>query len=278
MINDENRNEYGTTINIDIPQQLGNELHWNNSANVLCNYMKEPEYLEKVLENRAIIPRYVIEPVEYLGLNGIKNICFPMTCFCDIPLSKVSRHMSRYGNYGIGLDKECLMKKYKIQPVHYVNCESLLAKDYCDAFHQALETKVDGNLGTLVNYLSSSLMFMKPIWGLEPDCKENKKVYTYQDECEWRYIPANKFPDNINLILKQHETTEAGKRVYSKVLENHKECWLQFEWSEVLYIMVPDDVAVKRIINKIKDLNIVGDEMDLLISKIEVSNRFAENM
>ena len=48
--------------------ELGNTLRWNNSSNVLCNYMKKQEYLDMVLQNFAIIPRYVIEPLDYLDL------------------------------------------------------------------------------------------------------------------------------------------------------------------------------------------------------------------
>ena len=56
---------------------LVNKLHWSNSANVLCNYMKEQRYLDLVLRNQAIIPRYVMEPIGYLGLGELKTICFP---------------------------------------------------------------------------------------------------------------------------------------------------------------------------------------------------------
>ena len=80
--------------------------------------MKEPAFLDKILINRAIIPRYVMEPLEYLDIKELSLICFPMTCFCDIPFSKVSTHMSRYGEYGIGLDKEAVLKNYGIQPIH----------------------------------------------------------------------------------------------------------------------------------------------------------------
>lgn len=106
--------------------EITDRLHWNISSNVLCNYMKEQEYLDLILQNRAIIPRYVIEPIAYLGLGNFKNICFPMTCFCDIPFSKVSSHMSRYGGYGIGLDKETVLNKYRIQPIQYINTKSPL--------------------------------------------------------------------------------------------------------------------------------------------------------
>ena len=98
--------------------ELEHQLHWNNSSNVLCNYMKEPAFLDKILINRAIIPRYVMEPLEYLDIKELSLICFPMTCFCDIPFSKVSNHMSRYVEYGICLYKEAVLKNYVIQIIH----------------------------------------------------------------------------------------------------------------------------------------------------------------
>lgn len=59
--------------------ELEKTLHWNNSSNVLCNYMKKQEYLDMVLRNKEIIPRYVIEPVEYLRTGEIKKICKRMS-------------------------------------------------------------------------------------------------------------------------------------------------------------------------------------------------------
>lgn len=126
MVNSLNKCFYNKDIKVD----LGNVLHWNNSSNVLCNYMKKQEYLDRIIKNQAIIPRYVIEPIEYLKLKDLKKICFPMTCFCDIPFSKVSTHMSHYGEYGIGLDKEAVLKRYRIQPIHYINDNSPLTDDF----------------------------------------------------------------------------------------------------------------------------------------------------
>lgn len=58
--------------------KLPDRLKWNNSANILCNYMREPEFLEMILKNQAIIPRYVIEPLDYLRIEGLHKIAFPM--------------------------------------------------------------------------------------------------------------------------------------------------------------------------------------------------------
>ena len=72
------------------------------SANVIFNFMTKPEYLEEILEKKAIIPRYCKENLEYLNIhNG--DINFPeamvlQKCFCDIPFHK-------------------LMKKFNLNPV-----------------------------------------------------------------------------------------------------------------------------------------------------------------
>lgn len=261
-----------------IKAELGNSLHWNNSSNVLCNYMKEQDYLNQILQNTAIIPRYVMEPLDYLNLKDIRKICFPMTCFCDIPFSKVSTHMSRYGEYGIGLDKQTLLNKYRVQPIHYINENSPLADDFREAFEASLSETFTGAASTLSGYLASSLMYMKPISGLIDNEDGVEDSYVFQDECEWRYIPADNFPSNLHLILKQQETTETARNKYSDVLKNHRECWLKFNWEDVRYIIVPDEAAVKNTIATIQSLEMDELGKNLLISKIEISKRFSDNM
>ena len=211
-----------------VTPKLKDKLHWNNSSNVLCNYMKKPEYLYLILKNSAIIPRYVMEPLDYLDLGDFKKICFPMTCFCDIPFSKVSTHMSRYGKYGIGLDKAAVLDKYRIQPIHYINEKSPLADDFKEAFQVAVKEKLSETAKRLADYLASTLMYMKPIWGWELNENSDMIQRVYQDECEWRYIPSDSFPKELHLILSQNETTEKGKEKYSNVLERHDECWLNY--------------------------------------------------
>ena len=93
-----------------------------------------------------------------------------------------------------------------------------------------------------------------------------------------REFNYDNFPKELHLILLPQETSEKGKNEYSKTLANHKECWLCFEWSEVRYIMVPDESAAKRTIDTILSLNIGEDEKYLLISKMEISKKFSENM
>ena len=189
--------------------EITDRLHWNISSNVLCNYMKEQEYLDMILQNRAIIPRYVIEPIEYLGLGNYKKICFPMTCFCDIPFSKVSSHMSRYGGYGIGLDKETVLNKYRIQPIQYINNKSPLADDFKQAFLTYLESEreIDGLHKVLSDYLISALVYMKPVWGYETDNNGNLKNYIYQSGVV--YITDK--PDRTWTLKQKYMTKEQVK-------------------------------------------------------------------
>ena len=261
-----------------ITTDLGSSLHWNNSSNVLCNYMKKQEYLDQILLNAAIIPRYVMEPLDYLNLKDVRKICFPMTCFCDIPFSKVSTHMSHYGEYGIGLDKQTVLNRYRVQPIHYINGNSPLADDFREAFQASLCSDFPDEASKLSDFLTSSLMYMKPISGLVDNKDGGKDAYVYQDECEWRYVPSDNFPGSLHLILKQKETTITAQKMYSDVLRNHEECWLKFEWKDVRYIIVPDEAAVKNTIATIRTLEINEPDKDGLISKIEISRHFSDNM
>ena len=167
--------------------ELEQNLHWHNSSNVLCNYMREPEYLIKILKNQAIIPRYVTEPLDYLKVDGLKRIAFPMTCFCDIPFSKVGNHMTSYGGYGIALDKNKVIRNNRIQPIHYMNPASPLVADFKEAFNANYNVgkKAHKEDEVLLNYLLSTLLYMKPISNLVE--KNGKyKMYIFQDEFELR--------------------------------------------------------------------------------------------
>lgn len=254
-------------------------LHWRNSANVLCNYMKKPEYLKEILKNQAIIPRYVVEPLDYLEIEGLYQIVFPMTCFCDIPFSKVGSHMTRYGRYGIAFDKQQMIKKFRIQPIHYINPKSPLANDFREAFakYYRKEKCVNSDDKVLLDYILSTLLYMKPIFGLEKIERE-QKTYIFQDECEWRFIPSSNFLQKNSLPIVENQISEKAKNAYSKMLKCYPETWICYDWDDIKYIIVPDELALIEIIELINELPLEEVTRYLLISKIEISNRFEEDL
>lgn len=124
---------------------------WNTNAAFLCNYMKEISFLKDKIRRRALVPRYVQEPVGYLGIPEISRIALPMICFCDIPFSKVRIHISQYGQYGIAFDKSKIIKK-GLQPIHYISDESPLRDDFRSAFHCCMNDSIKKELEPLADF------------------------------------------------------------------------------------------------------------------------------
>lgn len=66
------------------------------SANTLFHFMKKVEYLEEILEKKAIVPRYCKEDLEYLNIEDGKNSFIEafvlQKCFCDIPFHKLTEN------------------------------------------------------------------------------------------------------------------------------------------------------------------------------------------
>ena len=99
-----------------------------------------------------------------------------------------------------------------------------------------------------------------------------------KDECEWRYIPDCKSISSIPLIINDNKITEKRKNTYSDVLEKHTETWVKFDWKDLIHIVVPDEVALQTIIDAIMELPLDNEKKYILISKIQISNRFTEDL
>ncbi len=157
-------------IQLEDDSQLKTEVIFarpEQSANVLFNFMSKLDYLKTILLNKAVIPRYYEETVEYLDIEGLKRIAFPMTCFCDIHLNKLVPHMEFYGSFGIGLNKEWGINE-GIQPIHYINNFSYLRNDFSSIFSNSLSTSDEEReyIQSYNNYLLINLVFMKPLDGI----------------------------------------------------------------------------------------------------------------
>ncbi|WP_306687751.1 abortive infection system antitoxin AbiGi family protein [bacterium 19MO03SA05] len=85
-------------------------------SHTLFHFTKNIEFLKDILVN-GFWPRYCIEDT---GWYGGYRIAYPMVCFCDIPLSRVSDHVDFYGNYGIGVTREWAQSN-GLSPVMYIN-------------------------------------------------------------------------------------------------------------------------------------------------------------
>ncbi|MBR4513624.1 MAG: hypothetical protein IKO61_01875 [Lachnospiraceae bacterium] len=258
---------------------IPSEITWNTNSDSLCNYMKEIEFLKSKLKDKAVIPRYVSEDLEYLEIPGLSRIAFPMICFCDIPFSKIRIHIKKYGSYGIAFDKSRILKKYGIQPIHYISNKSPIKYDFKEAYLCSMEIDEQNHkIAPLKDYLLSTVAFMKPVFGLE-QCEDGRRDYIFQNENEWRYVPAEKdIPTEMDYVMLNEYVSDNTIKYYSGELEKQKKVWMNFEWEDIKYIIVPNEKDAMEMISYIKELEINEEEKDVLVSKIEVTDRFLEDV
>lgn len=196
------------------------------SANTLFNFMDRFVYLETILQTKAIIPRYCIEDIEYLGIETkevkFKKIAVLQKCFCDLSIvnltkkfylkgigeeydllsseekenvSKNNTHPKFYGEFAIGLSK-VWGEENKLHPIHYINEKSTYIKEYRELFNIFIE---DDNIkDEYIKDILNRISFMKPIRGImgRSIMREGIDSYTtinflknFHDEKEWRYVP-----------------------------------------------------------------------------------------
>lgn len=235
------------------------------SANTLFNFMRKRSYLKKILANMAIIPRYVDEDIHYLGLSA-GNLAIPMTCFCDINMQRIKWHTKKYGKYGIAFHKDWSIQK-GIQPIHYINPNSFLIREYRDSFISAEKySGDDSEIGKLQDYLLCHLAFMKPLYGeiSSPFCQN------FHDEREWRYVPNMvDISSELPPILWGKRDNATSRAEFNKGLKNCNSSWLKFQCENVRYILLPSEKEFKPIMSYIRSLkNISEDDKFLLCSKM----------
>ena len=238
------------------------------SANTLFRFFKKPEYLFEALKRRAMIPRYYGENVDYLDI-GLHQIAYPMICFCDITVHRLGDHMSLYGGYGIAFSKEWGIEK-GIQPLEYINKNSILCKDFSAAFTAAMQAEEES---PAVDFLLTQMLYMKPIEGTMPrDKGEIKKNFT--DECEWRYVP---YVSALGLPPAVTDSEIAGVGVLNATLSDNECCWLQYDYTDVKYIILQNEEDFAALCNVIDE--VVDDEgiKRKLISKVILWNEAKED-
>lgn len=196
------------------------------SANTLFHFMKKPEYLKNILLEKAIVPRYCKEDLEYLNIKAgdekFVEAFVLQKCFCDIPFHKLveaftampvgdnydrlsdkekSRvpekytHSDFYGEYAIAFSKKW-GETNNLQPIHYLNECSQYSADLSEVINQTL------NLEDVPDIFSDDILnricFIKPLRGI---MKRNHKTSegveieiefqkNFHDEQEWRYVPT----------------------------------------------------------------------------------------
>ncbi len=240
-------------------------------ADTLFTFTSHVDYLITTIKNGMVSPRYCVEDIGYLKINGIKKMAYPMNCFCDINMHKLDAHLSWYGYYGLAFSKEWGMDN-KIQPIQYVNPDSELCKDFSKAFSAALKVdpkKQSAAQFKMKSYLLHQLMYLKPYSGMFENRNTKKKTRKcFTDECEWRFIPDVTVAGFQQVYYDQDIINAGGLVDISNAMSGILPISLPFEYSDIKYIIVKDRTDFVKLTKAVTELRLSENSERELISKI----------
>lgn len=260
-------------------------------------FTRDYELLRKILRD-GIIPNYCEEDLSFESTSFYVGI--PMASFCDIPITLLDEHTSRYGNYGIALSKEWAIQQ-GITPVMYVANDVVLKSVYhhyhenqkiidwyyreggqpgitpegdilrllsVSEYEKFLERREEHAINThIIGYLKKYMgeYKSKPINNYEEN--EWRFLVPDEDETKWYWRKQDyegwRFPNNDRSVPKPAPR------------ESLKKHTLLFSDSDIRYILLKDDEFKSRMIEFIKQTKTIGgneitndDQRDDLICKL----------
>jgi hypothetical protein len=246
------------------------------SSNTYFHFTKY-NYLLGILQNN-FIPHYCTEKV-YTTDGAVTELLFPMVCFCDIPFSQITNHLDKYGNYGIGLSREWVVRN-KLNPVMYFQPNSILFKQLESLLSSNWESVNALQIEQLYNErdaLVYIMMHIKPFEDIIQNGGKNKLI-RYYDEREWRYIPSitRLGGDELHLVKKNYSNEQIISK--NELLKNYP---LVFEPKDIKYIIIEMENERKPILEKIREIkgskNYSSEEIQLLSSKIITAEQIRED-
>lgn len=239
------------------------------SSKTLFHFTDTAEHLIGILQHE-FFPRFCLEKTSALCINGewpMTDSAFPMVCFCDLPLSNVTKHLDFYGKYGIGMTKEWGLNK-GLNPIMYISRQSYLNECIRSLIQRAGPDVSKGAETEILDFFG----FVKPIEGKMS--RQNGEVDKYfYDEREWRYIPdfskIESLGENFKTRLTEKEfKNEVEKASANKALEQKVQ--LSFEPNDIKYLIVASESEIIPTIEAIKVIKEKYDERTkaLLSSRI----------
>lgn len=195
-----------------------------------------------------------------------------MVCFCDIPLAQVNKHISIYGHYAIGLNKDWGIRN-RISPVHYVYKNSATSQYLKTAIkiirmrnNKLLRNEISEDKGLFGNLMDAA-KFLKPYNGLlKRDEKSRARRVRFYDEREWRFMPRIKKSDGPpKAITEGCFSDNEFKAEVNKKLETYR---LLFEPSDIKYIIVANIDEVHEMTKKVEEIYKEKEKITHLIREI----------
>lgn len=210
-------------------------------SRTLFHFTKSRETLKLILKH-GFWPRYCPEDVRWLGQADAKAVAFPMVCFCDIPLSRISDHVNFYGQYGLGMTRDWALKN-GLNPILYISGDNGLSaemRNLNEHFNLLLgDNKVKAKESMRYVYAHS-----KPASGVMV-VDGNPVEKDFYLESEWRLVPRHK---DVPAYIRENIFDDTDKLANANE-KTRAHCMLRISPSDVKYIFAKSDADIPDLIN-----------------------------
>lgn len=228
------------------------------SSNSVIHFTNHKDKLQGILSVGFRV-KYCLETT-YVK-SGKISAAIPMVSFCDIPLSEIKNHISKYGSYGIGLRKEWAIEQ-GLNPVLYIDSNSFLGEN----LREALRKYTDGK--RLDDDMRKLLDVARFIKNYQHDLVRNEEIhngYRFYDEREWRYVPNINIAE-IEFVINPEEYLH-NKDEFNKSASEIKLC---FAPTDISYIILNDESEISDFIVFLRNTfrRSPLEDVDTLITRI----------
>ncbi len=244
------------------------------SANTLIHFTNSKESLKSILlDNFKIF--YCRETVDF-AMDRVEFFV-PMVSFCDIPLSEIKVHMTKYGRYGIGLTKEWGIRN-RLNPVLYVSKGSHLAKSYQTAYlHFSRQSRENGRSQSEEHKsLVDTMRYIKNYEGVLSRLGQHTEDYRFSDEREWRYVPPSS--EKCDMLIGGTVYKDERKNRAESLLTNLR---LEFAPNDIKYVIINEDSEISEFIEhfrRAKGKKYVLDDIERLTTRILTAQQIEQDM
>jgi hypothetical protein len=214
------------------------------SSNTLIHFTKNKNALKGILLNNFKI--FYCKETIVLDENE-NTLRVPMVSFCDIPLSEVKDHISKYGNYGIGLTKDWANRN-GMNPVLYVSKKSIISKNILKVLNYHAGKIAGNDLNGASEEIKAAIDILRYMKNYEGVLRRNGKVnkkYRFSDEREWRYVPDFAHHEMIILDDDYRQKKDVADFNIGKIR-------LKFEPNDIRYIIINNDAEIKEFIDHLR--------------------------
>lgn len=182
-----------------------------------------------------------------------------MACFCDIPLTKITEHIEKYGHYGIGF-KGSWKEAKKMTSAIYTRTDSELAKKVKSILYEIYNDKSEIKSTWEDIFILSHIKKHRGKFLGKSESKFNGKIVVFYNEREWRYVPSNLHLENIIITKEDNQTIKPPISWKDAV---------PFTPADIKHIIIDREAERKEIIDCISHIrNIEESNKKLLISRI----------